>query len=779
MSMVTPEARTISPAFAPAQPAGPASQLMWSAGASSTLGAASDELVVLGNRIFRPVVSDAFNGIEARYVATGSMSWQFALENAKGIAGGDGTLFVTGTRPDQTTENHRWALFALKSGSGAQLWALDLPGVAGTPVADAAVVYQPYNGDHIVAVIAITGDVLWRAALPTDESIADLSLLAGRLYVTTVSGRLLSYDAGNPSSMKEIQQPKGYALHAPVVAGQMLIVVATRIDATNTDAMPITIIAYDPSHDFAYLWERGFRGNVGDPVALDDALIVSVPIGRTKDTPIDQMALVRLDLATGKTLWQCAFTSAGFGPLTVTSTPQPMVLAPTAEQVLYGFDLKTGIRVWTMENLAVSRIAASDGVLFGSMYDGSLSVIRPAMETGAAMAQPSGAPVTANLPEGVRWQRPLLAGQLSADSTVVENGFVIRALNTSIFTGLEATDTVTGKMIWRQAMIWTGPLVSADGVVYVPGAMSNGMTAIDARSGKTVWQTTLIGNSLAPALDDGTLYVWSSSNIVYALDAATGTKLWQAMMPVDTANDTGASQAMMPVDTSDHAGISQALLPLHAPAVSDQHVVVTSMGGSLYAFDRATGTQAWHLKAASSEPDVGYLAIGDIVVVVHSTVTPMKPATPTPSGLSGLIEGVDLATGITRWEHQGVFEPGQPMVIATDPVTGKTSVALIAKTIQMDADSTIPAPASTSLFTIDPATGDLIAVTAVTSSGSSLSVTERGRLLIWPLAQLAGGTPLDLGQPMSGAPVAADASIYVTLADGSLVAIDETAFISG
>ena len=454
--VVTPEARTISPAFAPAQTAAPASQLLWSAGTSSTLGAESDEFVVLGNRVFRPVVSGAFKGIEARYVATGSMSWQFALENAKGITSGDGTLFVTGTRPDQTTENHRWALFALKSDSGAKLWTLDLPGVAGTPVADAAVVYQPYKGDHIVAVNATTGDVLWRAALPTDESIADLSLLAGRLYVTTVSGRLLSYDAGNPSSMEEIQQPKGYALHDPVVAGQMLIVVATRIDATNTDALPSTIIAYDIAHDFTFAWDRGFKGNVGDPVALDYALIVSVPIGRTKDNPVDQMALVRLDLATGKTLWQCAFTSAGFGPLTMTSTPQPMVLAPTAEQVLYGFDLETGSRVWTMENVAASRVTASnDGMLVGSMYDGSLTVIRPAMGTGSRIAKPSGAPVTVNLPEGVRWQRQLLAGQLSAGSMVVESGFVLRALNTPTFTGLEATDTVTGKMIWRQAMIWT------------------------------------------------------------------------------------------------------------------------------------------------------------------------------------------------------------------------------------------------------------------------------------------------------------------------------------
>jgi len=118
------------------------------------------------------------------------------------------------------------------------------------------------------------------------------------------------------------------------------------------------------------------------------------------------------------------------------------------------------------------------------------------------------------------------------------------------------------------------------------------------------------------------------------------------------------------------------------------------------------------------------------------------------------------------------------MVIATDPATGKASIALIAEMIQVHADSTAPAPVGASLFSIDPDTGDLIVVTAVTASDRSLSVTERGGLIIWPLAQLAGGAALDLGQPMSGAPVAADASIYVTLVDGSLVAIDETAIIS-
>ena len=85
-------------------------------------------------------------------------------------------------------------------------------------------------------------------------------------------------------------------------------------------------------------------------------------------------------------------------------------------------------------------------------------------------------------------------------------------------------------------MIWMGPLVAENGVVYVSGANGAGITAINTRSGKTLWQTTLAGNSLAPALYDGTLYVWSSSNKVYALDAATGMKLWQAVMPIDSAD---------------------------------------------------------------------------------------------------------------------------------------------------------------------------------------------------------------------------------------------------
>jgi hypothetical protein len=97
----------------------------------------------------------------------------------------------------------------------------------------------------------------------------------------------------------------------------------------------------------------------------------------------------------------------------------------------------------------------------------------------------------------------------------------------------------------------------------------------------------------------------------------------------------------------------------------------------------------------------------------------------------------------------------------------------------VDADSTNQAPAGASLFSIDPATGDLLAITAITSGDDrSLGVTERGNLIIWPLAQ-TGGAPLDLGQPIAGAPVAADSSIYVTLIDGSLVAIDDTVFISG
>lgn len=224
--------------------------------------------------------------------------------------------------------------------------------------------------------------------------------------------------------------------------------------------------------------------------------------------------------------------------------------------------------------------------------------------------------------------------------------------------------------------------------------------------------------------------------MVTALDAATGAKTWQAFLPIDADDD-----AMPSADR----------LATHAPVIAGDRVVVASMGGMLYALDRATGAQRWQWDGAKGSPDLRYAVTGPVVVVTSHTVTPSNPEPSTPEPAAHQMFGVDVASGTTHWSQSA-------------PVSGDAPFALVSgDALVLIAGDTIPAGA---IFTIDPATGAMRPAAGTTT----------GQVIALPLIDTASKQALDLGQPIISAPVADSDMLFVTLKDGTLVALDRQAF---
>ena len=201
--------------------------------------------------------------------------------------GGEGTLLVSGTTANDASGNPRWSLYALDTKKGKQRWVLDLPDVPGRMVQANGIAYLVYGTSSIMAVNTESGLMIWQQQIPAPEAIADLALLSGRLYVTTVSGSILRF-SWDGTLRSTIAPPAGYTFGSPVVDENIMIVVGTRTDRTRSFASPYTLAAFDIMHGDVLLWARGFSGKVGDPVVRDLSLIVTIPDSLSTDSIYDQ-----------------------------------------------------------------------------------------------------------------------------------------------------------------------------------------------------------------------------------------------------------------------------------------------------------------------------------------------------------------------------------------------------------------------------------------------------------------------------------------------------------
>ena len=400
MSSTTSSAPTspngqMSPTFGVPYPAAPPTNLvMWRHDPDKDHHVASAGMAAIGTRFFHIVTSDSFTGVEALNASTGKKLWRFDVKPARNsgiVAAGEGTLLVAGTTANDASGNPRWSLYAIDPKKGKQRWALDLPDTPGRVVQSNGIAYLTYGTSSMAAVNIDSGLMIWQKQIPAPHVIADLAMLSGRLYVTTVSGSILRF-TWDGTLRGTIAPPFGYTFGSPAVYENILVVVGTRTDRTGGMASPYTLSAFDIMHGDALIWARGFSSKVGDPVVRDYALMVTIPEPLSRYSARDQFALVRLDPRTGQTLWVYAFQSRGFGAIATTMAPQPMAVVNSAVNVLYGVDPKSGMHLWAMGNMPFAQTMASeDGMIFATLDDGSLIAIRPAPGAGIPVQQTHGA----------------------------------------------------------------------------------------------------------------------------------------------------------------------------------------------------------------------------------------------------------------------------------------------------------------------------------------------------------------------------------------------------
>ena len=257
---------------------------------------------------------------------------------------------------------------------------------------------------------------------------------------------------------------------------------------------------------------------------------------------------------------------------------------------LAAVDLRTGESVWP------SAVPLEDAVRTPVAVD----------EAAAYVGDISGVVTAVELSSGeVRWSADLgtsIAGAVTVDGE--------RALVATVGEGqtpgvVVALDRTSGEELWRTGEdVIRGSVVSppvvADGRILLlePGSV----VALDASDGAFLWRTEIVNplrstpfqpqtivSAMAPVSADGTVFVVDGTGRVYGLDAETGIQRWDQAL-----ND---------------------LSPLTPPVLTDQHLLVPTNSGELYAVDPRTGHLVYRVDSGGSFLR-GLADAGDVLVAV-------------------------------------------------------------------------------------------------------------------------------------------------------------------
>ncbi|MSQ40937.1 MAG: hypothetical protein EXR55_04640, partial [Dehalococcoidia bacterium] len=174
-----------------------------------------------------------------------------------------------------------------------------------------------------------------------------------------------------------------------------------------------------------------------------------------------------------------------------------------------------------------------------------------------------------------------------------------------------ALDAATGKLLWQHEV--TGPVDSSPAVagdmVYV-GLRDGRLVALDRKKGTLRWAYS--GDApvfRSSVVHEGTLYFTAANGVLYALDAATGDLRWRFEANGRTLSPPTVNHAVVAFTSSENrlyildraTGLLQLPFIIQyptfgAPAIQDHRVMVTTLGGSVWAADwrqHETDLQQW------------------------------------------------------------------------------------------------------------------------------------------------------------------------------------------
>ena len=231
--------------------------------------------------------------------------------------------------------------------------------------------------------------------------------------------------------------------------------------------------------------------------------------------------------------------------------------------VMVGYDLWSGVRLWTVPAEPVSQPTAGGGLVF--WVERTALVARRAAD-GAAV-----------------WRLPYT--ETLAAPPVWDNGWLILATPKGSILAYRATD---GHLVWRRELgspAHASPALAADRV-YVP--LTDGrVVALSVETGAPVWERRLGGTPNDLVALQQRLYVGSKDNFLYCLMTDDGRVDWRW--------PTGGDIVGMPI-------------------VDEHRVYFASLDNVLRALDLKSGTQQW-MRALPLRPAWGPVKAGETIVV--------------------------------------------------------------------------------------------------------------------------------------------------------------------
>ncbi len=363
--------------------------------------------------------------------------------------------------------------------------------------------------------------VAWKTPLPGNGWASPI-IEDGRVYIATAmdngsSYHLIRLDAASGATLwdKELfkQDVSGrkegrnsFATSTPATDGQRVYVLG--FDGTMAAITPEGQIAW-VNHDFKYYSQHG---PAVSPMLYKDLVIIpfdqSSPgpdklVGWQK--PWDQSFIVALDQATGKVKWKA---SRGLSRIAHV-TPNVMKvqgidqLISSAGDVIQGFNLETGERLWTVTSFGespVPSIVGGEGLVFTSSGFGkpTIRAVRPGGKGD----------VTAT---NIAWEYskdvPMMA------SFIYVNPRLYAVSEGGVVTCFEAA---TGKVLWREKLeghyaaspIWT------EGRIYLLSDEGDTTVIEDGNQFKVLAKNSL-GEPCqsSPAIANGRIYLRTEKNL--------------------------------------------------------------------------------------------------------------------------------------------------------------------------------------------------------------------------------------------------------------------------
>jgi outer membrane protein assembly factor BamB len=283
------------------------------------------------------------------------------------------------------------SVFCLDNRTGRQIWQVEdiggqeLKGIFSSPVVTAdgkyVIVGEGLHFDsacHLICFDAATGKVRWKIDIPQNHVESSPAVFGD--FVVVGAGAI------ERANHLPVDSP-GYVLAVRVSDGEVL----WRRDVVDPESSPViapngityigsgvegcAIVAINPRGEF--LWKTPTKYPVTGPITLADNLVIAGS-GRGDFVNADRHpagAVVAMDSASGKMIWQAQLPDAVLGRVSV---GDEKVFCPVRDGTVVALDLKDGKPIWRRQIASapiLGGIALSGQYIYAVSSDGFLAIL--------------------------------------------------------------------------------------------------------------------------------------------------------------------------------------------------------------------------------------------------------------------------------------------------------------------------------------------------------------------------------------------------------------------